>query len=169
MNLPDTAHDVLRAGQWSGPAETVTLDYDARFLRRKRILTDVGNPVLVDLPEMTSLSPGDALRLVSGRLVAVQAADEPVVVIRGGNLARLAWHIGNRHTPCQVGPDHLVIRRDKVLEDMLRQLGAELTLALQPFRPEGGAYGHGRTLGHDHGGHSLNGQAGGLVFPFAVP
>ena len=67
------------------------------------------------------------------------------------HLMQLAWHIGNRHTPCQVAEDHLVIRRDPVIEQMLQGLGASLTLALAPFRPEGGAYGHGRTMGHDHG------------------
>jgi urease accessory protein len=68
-----------------------------------------------------------------------------------GDLARLAWHIGNRHTPCQVEKGRLLIRRDHVLEAMLRQLGAGVEAVIAPFRPEGGAYGHGRTMGHDHG------------------
>ena len=104
---------------------------------------------MVDLRETTSLNHGDALQLDDGRLIAIEAAQEPVVVITG-NLARLAWHIGNRHTPCQVLADHLIIRRDPVLEAMLAQLGAQVTLAILPFTPEGGAYGHGRTMGHDH-------------------
>jgi urease accessory protein len=72
-----------------------------------------------------------------------------VLVIRG-DLVRLAWHIGNRHTPCQIGADHLVIRADHVLADMLRGLGATVTETLAPFTPEGGAYGLGRTMGHAH-------------------
>ena len=150
MNFLNTAQDVLHPGQWSHAEDKVTLDYDSRFLRRKRITTDSGASVMVDLAETTGLMPGDALRLASGRLIEIAAADEPVVLIKGPNLARLAWHIGNRHTPCQVEPAHLLIRRDHVLEAMLAQLGAEITFALLPFRPEGGAYGHGRTLGHDH-------------------
>ena len=92
-----------------------------------------------------------ATRVVAAvRRVAVVAAEEPVVRVEG-HLPRLAWHIGNRHTPCQVAEDHLVIRRDPVIEAMLKGLGATLTLHIAPFRPEGGAYGHGRTMGHDHG------------------
>ena len=70
------------------------------------------------------------------------------------HLMRLAWHIGNRHTPCQIEAGRLLIREDHVLEAMLRQLGATVTKVREPFTPEGGAYGHGRTMGHDHGhGH----------------
>jgi urease accessory protein len=133
-------------------ADCVTLAYDERFLRRKRLTCDSGAGFLVDLPETVSVQAGDAFVLDDGRKVAVAAAVEPVVVVKG-SLARLAWHIGNRHTPCQVAGDHLIIRRDHVLEAMLAQLGAEVSLAMLPFHPEGGAYGHGRTMGHDHGGH----------------
>ena len=102
---------------------------------------------------MTSLNDGDAFALSDGRSIVVRAAAEPVLVITG-DLPRLAWHIGNRHTPCRIEPDRLIIRQDHVLEAMLRQLGADPQPALLPFSPEGGAYGHGRTFGHDHGhGH----------------
>ena len=127
----------------------VVMTYDERILRRKRLVTETGADFMVDLGEVTSLDQGDAFVLDDGRLVSVIAADEPVVMIRG-NLPRLAWHIGNRHTPCEVAGDHLVIRRDPVLEGMLAVLGAEVTLTIAPFTPEGGAYGHGRTMGHDH-------------------
>ncbi|RJE89151.1 urease accessory protein UreE [Paracoccus onubensis] len=127
----------------------VTLDYDARLLRRKRLVCDSGD-FLVDLPEVTSLDDGDAFELSDGRRITVRAAAEPVLVIRGA-LARLAWHIGNRHTPCRIEPDRLIIRADHVLEAMLRKLGAQIEHAMLPFAPEGGAYGHGRTFGHDHG------------------
>ena len=127
----------------------VVMTYDERILRRKRLVTETGADFMVDLGEVTSLDQGDAFVLDDGRLVSVIAADEPVVMIRG-NLPRLAWHIGNRHTPCEVAGDHLVIRRDPVLEGMLAVLGAEVTLTIAPFTPEGGAYGHGRTMGHDY-------------------
>lgn len=146
------AHSILRSGQWLKADARVVLGYDARFLRRKRLLAEDGSSFLVDLPETTSLDQGDAFQLSDGRLVVVIAAEEPVVQVRG-DLPRLAWHIGNRHTPCQIAGDHLVIRRDHVLEKMLTGLGAALTIAQAPFRPEGGAYGHGRTMGHDSGGH----------------
>ncbi len=131
----------------------VTLDYDARFLRRRRLTTDSGEAILVDLPETASLDDGDVLELEDGRTVMVAAAPEPLVAVTG-DLPRLAWHIGNRHTPCEITPGRLLIRRDRVIEAMLAQLGAGLEPLNGPFCPEGGAYGHGRTMGHDHGdGH----------------
>jgi urease accessory protein len=151
MNQP-VARAILRSGQWLKADGRVTLGYDARFLRRKRLVAEDGSSFLVDLNETTSLDQGDAFKLSDGRLIVVIAAKEPVVQVRG-DLPRLAWHIGNRHTPCQIEADHLVIRRDHVLEKMLTGLGAELAICDAPFRPEGGAYGHGRTMGHDHGGH----------------
>ena len=65
-------------------------------------------------------------------------------------LARLAWHVGNRHTPAEILEGRLRILRDHVLEDMLIRLGAEIRHLEAPFRPEGGAYGMGRTHGHSH-------------------
>ena len=79
----------------------------------------------------------------------VAAAAEAVLVVKG-DITRLAWHLGNRHTPCQIEADRLVIRADHVLADMLRGLGATVTPAEAPFTPEGGAYGMGRTMGHAH-------------------
>lgn len=143
------ARQIVRQGA-AGAAERVVLSYDERFLRRKRLICESGASVMVDLAETVSLEDGDALVTDTGQRVAVVAAQEPVIEVRGPNLARLAWHIGNRHTPCQVDEGHLVIRRDHVLEAMLRGLGADLTPVIAPFRPEGGAYGHGRTMGHDH-------------------
>jgi len=138
--------------------DRVVLAYDERFLRRKRLVCDSGTSLMVDLAETVSLNDGDALLTDDGRKIAVVAAEEPVVITHG-NLARLAWHIGNRHTPCEVTATHLVIRRDHVLEAMLTGLGAQISFAIAPFRPEGGAYGHGRTLGHSIGGHSIGRHA----------
>jgi urease accessory protein len=144
------ARALHRKGSWTGADDRVILGYDARFLRRKRLETEGGAGFLVDLPETVSVEAGDAFGLEDGRRIEVVAAEEPVLVITG-DLPRLAWHIGNRHTPCQIGPDRLTIRQDHVLEAMLRQLGATVTTAVAPFTPEGGAYGQGRTMGHDHG------------------
>lgn len=150
MNAPlalPRATAVLRAT----PADDrVVLDYEGRFLRRKRLISVTGVSFLVDLAETVSLDPGDALRLEDGRLIGVAAALEPCLRVTGP-LPRLAWHIGNRHTPCQIAADHLLIRADHVLEGMLRGLGATVTPTMAAFAPEGGAYGHGRTMGHDHG------------------
>ena len=78
----------------------------------------------------------------------------------GTDLPRIAWHIGNRHTPCQIESDRLLIQRDHVIADMLRRIGAEVIEVIEPFTPEGGAYGHGRTHGHDHShSHGPEGHA----------
>jgi urease accessory protein len=150
--MPDlpVAHTIRLAGLWTGAHGTVILDHETRFLRRKRLETTAGEAFLVDLQQTANLSQGDALVLEDGRLIAVQAAEEPLLEVRGDGLARLAWHIGNRHTPCQIEADHLLIRADPVLEDMLRRLGATVRHVVAAFRPEGGAYGHGRTMGHSH-------------------
>jgi urease accessory protein len=116
-----------------------------------------GLAFLVDLAEVTNLDDHWGFALDDGRAVGVEAAPEDLIEVRG-DLARLAWHIGNRHTPCQIGADHLRIRRDHVIEAMLAHLGAEMTPVTGPFRPEGGAYGKGRTMGHDHGGHDHGGH-----------
>ena len=128
----------------------ITLDFEARFLRRKRLASDCGTEFMVDLAETVSLNAGDAFMLDDGRQIIIHAAVEPVLEIRHENLARIAWHIGNRHTPCQIGDDHLIIRRDHVLEDLLIRLGADLVKTETSFNPEGGAYGVGRTHGHSH-------------------
>ena len=131
-------------------ADTVTLDYEARFLRRKRLVSDAGETFLVELAETRSINQGDGFRLDDGRVIAVKAAPEPLLEVRHDNLVRIAWHVGNRHTPCQVAGDHILIRKDKVLQAMLEGLGARVRHVTAPFTPEGGAYGHGRTHGHEH-------------------
>lgn len=147
---PTLCQKYIRAGQWSGQHDTVELTYDARFLRRKVLTTTKGMRFLVDLEHTTSLDHGDAFELETGRLIEVIAAREDLLEVTGEGLARIAWHIGNRHTPCQIEDTRLVIQRDKVIGDMLHQIGANTRAISEPFVPEGGAYGHGRTHGHDH-------------------
>lgn len=134
------------------PADTLTLAYEDRYRRRGRLTTDGGADLLLDLAEATELVPGQFLVLDDGRGIAIAAAAEPLAEVRaeGATLARLAWHVGNRHTPAQVEDGRMLIRRDHVLEDMLTRLGATVVHVEAPFRPEGGAYGHGRTHGHGH-------------------
>ncbi len=147
-----------RAGAW--PAATaagaVTLDFDARHRRRIRLATDAGEALLLDLAEAVAMAEGDGLALEDGRWIAVRAAPEPVVEIRGADathLARLAWHLGNRHLATEVGDSVLCIRPDHVIEEMLVGLGARLLHVTVPFQPEGGAYethAHGHEHEHEH-------------------
>ncbi len=141
---------IHRAGHWSGDHDSVSLTYDGRFVRRKLLTSTGGTRFLVDLAHTTSLDHGDALVLEDGGLVKVTAADEDLLEVTGDDLLRFAWHVGNRHTPCQIEPQRLVIQRDHVIRDMLRLLGAQVREIVAPFLPEGGAYGYGRTHGHDH-------------------
>lgn len=157
LSLP-AARAVLRG--MPAQARQVTLSYEDRFLRRKVLTDDAGARFLVDLAQTTSLDAGDAFALEEGGAITVLAAPEPLLEVRGPDLPRLAWHIGNRHTPCQIEADRLLIRRDRVIADMLDRIGAETREITAPFTPEGGAYGHGRTHGHDHShGHGPHDHA----------
>ena len=129
---------------------SVTLDYEGRFLRRKRLVTDSGEPFFVELPETVSLSSTDGFVLDDTRVIAIKAKPEPLLKVKHANLPRIAWHVGNRHTPCQVEHDHLLIQEDHVIEGLLHLLGADIQKLQAPFTPEGGAYGHGRTHSHSH-------------------
>lgn len=134
------------------PADTVTLAFDDRHRRRLRLTTDNGEPFLLDLAEAQVLRDGDILALDDGRLLQVRAAPEAVLDIRAADplaLARIAWHLGNRHTPTQILAGSLRIRADHVLEHLLTDhLGAAVTHLTAPFDPEGGAYGHAATHAH---------------------
>ena len=138
---------VVAAGSASA---TVTLAYDDRHRRRLRLVTDDGRPFLLDLAQARALRDRDLLALDDGTLVEVRAAPEAVLEVTAPDplaLARIAWHLGNRHTPTQILPGLLRIRPDHVLEHLLTDhLGATVRAATAPFDPEGGAYGHG----HDH-------------------
>lgn len=129
--------------------DQISLIYDDRLVRRKRLRAESGAEFLADFAKATELPAGSVLVLDTGARVRVEAAPEPLFELHG-DLPRMAWHIGNRHTPCQIGDGWLRIRQDAVLARMLRGLGADLVEIEAPFTPEGGAYGHGRTFGHDH-------------------
>ncbi|MEO0750443.1 MAG: urease accessory protein UreE [Pseudomonadota bacterium] len=132
-------------------SDRVELSYDARFLRRKTVVLASGGRLLVNLAKTTSLDHGGRLVTTEGTEIEVIAAQETLLRVTGPDLARLAWHIGNRHTPCQVAEGGLFIQADPVIRHMLETLGAALEEVEAPFTPEGGAYGHGRTHSHEHG------------------
>jgi urease accessory protein len=148
------AISIKAATTWSGePADRVVLDYDDRHRRRVSMRGKKGIPFLLDLPAACGLHGGDALVLEDGRLIEVVAAPEPLLEIRGADalhLARLAWHLGNRHVPAQLLANGLRIRRDHVLADLATQLGAEVIEIEAPFDPEGGAYALPAGHSHDH-------------------
>ncbi len=157
------ATEIIVAGNWreSTAIASITLPFDDRHRRRYRYCDDDGEACLLDLPVATVIEDGDGLRLEDGGIIIVHAADEPVADIHGmdpAHTARLAWHIGNRHTPLQVLTDgDLRIHDDHVLVAMAEGLGAQVTRRMAPFTPEPGAYagagGAGSSGDRGSGGH----------------
>jgi urease accessory protein len=153
--------------RWTeAPADTVVLDFDDRHRRRMAMTGTRGLAFLLDLENAVALRGGDALVLDDGRLIEVVAAPEPLLEIRGQDphhLVRVAWHLGNRHLPTQIMAKGLRIRRDHVIEAMVKGLGARVIEIEAPFDPEGGAYAgashghahedHAHHTGHDHSSH----------------
>jgi urease accessory protein UreF/urease accessory protein UreE len=154
------ADKVIPAGQWTGaPADTVVLDFDERYRRRVAMIGVGGLAFLLDLAEAAMLRGGDGLSLEDGRIVEVVAAPEPLAELRANDalaLARLAWHLGNRHLPTEILPKALRVRRDPVVAAMAEGLGARVIALEAPFNPEGGAYvkaEKGAAARHDHDHH----------------
>jgi urease accessory protein len=162
------ATQVRAQHRWTeAPADTVVLDFDDRHRRRMVMTGTRGLAFLLDLENAVALRGGDALVLDDGRLIEVVAAPEPLAEIRCNDphhLVRVAWHLGNRHLPTQIMPKGLRIRRDHVIEAMVKGLGARVIEIEAPFDPEGGAYaggGHAHApeggphdhMAHDHSSH----------------
>src|SRR6202171_1839695 len=154
---------VRGAHRWTeAPADTVVLDFDDRHRRRMAMTGTRGLEFLLDLENAVALRGGDALVLDDDRLIEVVAAPEPLLEIRGQDpqhLVRVAWHLGNRPWPTQIMPKGLRIRRDHVIEAMVKGLGARVIEIEAPFDPEGGAYAGGGHVhapesdAHDHAAH----------------
>lgn len=146
-------------------AATVTLDWDVRQKSRFDAESSDGRRVGVFLPRGTVVRGGDVLITQDGSLLRVIAAPQPVLRITACtdhhhghdhdpafDLMRAAYHLGNRHVPIELRPDHLKIEPDHVLADMLRAMHLNVAEVREPFEPEGGAYAAGHGHGHHHGG-----------------
>jgi len=152
------ATEIVPAGSWKGPpADVVRLDYDQRTRRRIAMQGTAGLEFLLDLAKTPVLRAGDGIRLEDRRIVAVEAAPERLLEITCRDaraLARIAWHLGNRHLAAEISARLIHIRDDHVIADMVRGLGAEARVVQRPFNPEGGAYSEGAVSGRSHGhGH----------------
>jgi len=158
---------IEKAGHWPAAEAkgSVTLAFDDRHRRRIVLTSDGGGEFLLDLPHATVLEDGDGLALDDGTWLAVCAAPEALLEITAHGpeqLARLAWHIGNRHLLAQIGRERILIRDDAVIAAMLTGLGAHVHRIAAPFAPEGGAYdGHmpGYPQDHDHDGQHDHAQS----------
>ncbi len=151
---------IKHAGEWDAlrAIDRVVLDAGDRNRRRIVLKGEKGTEFLLDFAKPVTLHDGDGLLLDDGSIVLVAGAPEALIEISAHSAldtVRLAWHLGNRHTDVQIVGDKLRIRRDHVLEDMLRGLGAHLHALEAPFDPEQGApaheHGHAHAHEHDHG------------------
>lgn len=143
----DHAHGELR----------LTLPFEARQRSRALVRLSSGQEVALLLPRGSVLRGGDALKLSDGRTLWVEAAPETVSTVHSDDaqaLARVAYHLGNRHVPLEVGRGFVRYAHDHVLDAMVRELGLRVLVEEAPFEPEGGAYGRGgqhhRAEGHSH-------------------
>jgi len=138
--------------------DSVMLAPDQRRLQSAHLTGVNGTLIGLMLPEPVMLRMGDAFELDDGSFVDIVIEPEPLTEVRGNDLthlARLAWHLGDRHVPVQVLTNRLRLRRDDALEAMLAALGARLTPIEAPFDPEGGAY--ATHAAPDHGHHHHDG------------
>jgi urease accessory protein len=162
---------VLKAGQrYDRPlSDTLILEYAQRSAQKGTATGVKGLVVEIDLHEPARLRTDDLLELDDGTLVEVVAAPEPLIEVREKDvavLARLAWHLGDRHVPVQALANRIRTRRDDAIVALLTSLGAKVMMIEAPFEPEGGAYEsahehdhahhdhhHGHGHDHDHHGH----------------
>jgi len=143
--------DIKAGGEWDAAhaVDRVVLDAGDRQRRRIVLRGEKGTAFLLEFAKPVTLRDGDGLVLEDGAIVQVAGAREPLVEVCARSaldMVRLAWHLGNRHTDVQIVGDHIRIRRDHVLEAMLRGLDAHLTVLQAPFDPEPSA-----PQGHHHG------------------
>ena len=172
------ASKLLPQGQGLAPvllkrAATIELDWDVRQKSRFAATDSQGRHLGIFLPRGTAVRGGDVLVAEDGSLVRVLAAPQPVLVITACpehgtpfDLTRAAYHLGNRHVPIELRPDHLKIEPDHVLADMLRAMHLIVRAADEAFEPEGGAYasgGHGHDHAHGRDGHGTHVHAHGCT------
>jgi len=174
-----TLNKLIPAGRGLAPvllkrAAHVALDWDVRQKSRFDAVDSAGRALAVFLPRGTAVRGGDVLVAEDGSLVRVEAAPQPVMVVRHCpqhgtpfDLTRAAYHLGNRHVQIELKPDHLKIEPDHVLGEMLERMHLIVTQEAAPFEPEGGAYsgahghGHGHGHHHDHDHEAAHGHAHG--------
>jgi urease accessory protein len=160
-----TASKIFPQGSGLAPvlirrASTIELDWDIRQKSRFDATDSQGRQIGIFLPRGTAVRGGDVLVAEDGSLIRVIAAPQPVLRITHCtahgtpfDLTRAAYHLGNRHVPIELKPDHLKIEPDHVLADMLRSMHLIVVTVEEAFEPEGGAYGsheHSHGGGHDH-------------------
>lgn len=145
-----------RAPDGATPTETLTLPFGSRQKSRLRARLDSGAEVAIYMPRGNILRQGELLQADDGTIVAIMASAEELSIATAADtsqLARGAYHLGNRHVQLQIGATSLRYLHDHVLDQMVRELGLTVRMEQAPFEPEAGAYGggHSHSAGHSHG------------------
>ena len=130
--------------------DEISLSYEERFIRRKKLIANNGTEFLVNLEETVSVDENHYFELENGNLIKVISKEENLIEVTGNNLKQIIWHIGNRHLPCQIEENRILIQDDAVILDMILKLHGNVKKVFEKFDPEGGAYGMGRTHSHKH-------------------
>ena len=130
--------------------DNISLSYEDRFIRRKKLVTDNGTEFLVNLNETISVDENHFFELENGMVIKIISKEENLIEIKGENLKQIIWHVGNRHLPCQIEDTRILIQEDPVILDMILKLKGNVNKVFEKFKPEGGAYGMGRTHSHKH-------------------
>ena len=130
--------------------DNITLTYEERFIRRKKLTTDNGTNFLVNLSETVSVDENNFFELDNGNLIKVLSKKENLIEVTGENIKQIIWHLGNRHLPTQIEESRVLIQDDAIILDMILKLKGNVRKVFEKFNPEGGAYGLGRTHSHKH-------------------
>ena len=130
--------------------DEISLSYEERFIRRKKLIANNGTEFLVNLEETVSVDENHYFELENGNLIKVLSKEENLIEITCDNLKQIIWRIGNRHLPCQIEENRILIQDDAVILDMVLKLHGNAKKVIEKFNPEGGAYGLGRTHSHKH-------------------
>ena len=146
----DTSFKIFHHNNNKEVFDEISLSYEERFIRRKKLIANNGTEFLVNLEETVSVDENHYFELDNGKLIKVISKEENLIEITGDNLKQIIWHIGNRHLPCQIEENRILIQDDAVILDMVLKLHGNVKKVIEKFNPEGGAYGLGRTHSHKH-------------------
>ena len=146
----ETSFKIINQNQNKKILDEITLSYEERFIRRKKLIANNGTEFIVNLKETVSVDENHFFELENGNLIKVLSKEENLIEITGDNLKQIIWHIGNRHLPCQIEDNRILIQDDAIIIDMILKLHGKVKKVFEKFKPEGGAYGMGRTHSHKH-------------------
>ena len=130
--------------------DQISLTYEERFIRRKKLITDKGVEFLVNLKEAKNIDENQFFELDNGKLIKIVSKKENLIEITGDNINKIIWHLGNRHVQVEIKNNKVLIEDDPIILDMILKLKGNVKKVFEKFNPEGGAYGLGRTHSHKH-------------------